>query len=317
MPDARPVSDLPDGSTIVFETVHGSRAYGLATESSDTDLRGVYVPPRDAFYGFLERPEQVEAGPERVLYDIRKLFRLAAVSNPTILEILFTDRSDHVLVSPEGQILLDHRSDFLSRLAGDSFGKYGLAQLHRIRTHRRWLLSPPKEKPDRGHFGLPERSTLPRDQQGALEAMSQDGRLDEAQLPAGFLDLLDRERRYRGALREWQQYQEWTRSRNPARADLERRYGYDTKHAMHLIRLLRMAVEILSSGLVVVRRPDHEDLRAIRQGALSFDALLEEAAALGDRIRAAADASRLPERPDTARLDRLCADIVAAAHART
>jgi len=31
--------------TVIYETVYGSRAYGLATESSDTDLRGVFVPP--------------------------------------------------------------------------------------------------------------------------------------------------------------------------------------------------------------------------------------------------------------------------------
>ena len=59
--------------------------------------------------------------------------------------------------------LLDRRWEFLSRLAGDSFGKYGLAQLHRIRTHRRWLLSPPKGKPERASYGLPERSTIPQD----------------------------------------------------------------------------------------------------------------------------------------------------------
>ena len=33
-----------DDVTVIFETVHGSRAYGLATDSSDTDLRGVFVP---------------------------------------------------------------------------------------------------------------------------------------------------------------------------------------------------------------------------------------------------------------------------------
>jgi predicted nucleotidyltransferase len=70
------------GGTIVFETVHGSRAYGLATESSDTDRRGVFVPSRRALFGFAPHPEQVELEPERVLYDVRKLFRLAAVSNP-------------------------------------------------------------------------------------------------------------------------------------------------------------------------------------------------------------------------------------------
>ncbi len=213
---------MTSGVTVVFETVHGSRAYGLATESSDTDLRGVFVPSPLAFHGFRETPDQVEPSPERVLYEIRKFFRLAAACNPTVIEILFTDPADHVTVSPEGRRLLDRRSEFLSRRAGDSFGKYGLAQLHRIRTHRRWLLSPPKEKPERASYGLAERSTIPRDEQGAVEAMLGNGRLTETDLPSSFLALLDRERLYRSAMREWQQYQEWTRNRNPARAELER-----------------------------------------------------------------------------------------------
>src|SRR6185503_4608461 len=137
-----------DGATVIFETVHGSRAYGLATDASDTDRRGVFVPEPAAFAGFLATAEQVTPGPERVLFDIRKFFRLAAACNPTIIEILFTDPSDHVSASPEGCELLERRRGFLSRLAGESFGRYGLAQLRRIRTHRRWLLSPPGKKPE-------------------------------------------------------------------------------------------------------------------------------------------------------------------------
>lgn len=303
--------------TVIFETVHGSRAYGLATESSDTDLRGVFVPSGLAFLGYVESPDQLEPSPERVLYEIRKFFRLAAVCNPTVIEVLFTDASDHITVSPEGERLLSHRKAFLSRLAGDSFGKYGLAQLHRIRTHRRWLLSPPQRKPERKDFGLPERSVIPRDQQGAAEAMLADGRLAEADLPAHFIDLLDRERRYRASMREWQQYQEWTRCRNPVRAELERNFGYDTKHAMHLIRLLRMAVEILSREVVLVRRPDADDLLAIRRGALAFEALLEQAESLGSQAKLLADSSPLPPRPEEARLNTLCAELVAHVHRRT
>lgn len=273
------------GVTVIFETVYGSRAYGLATESSDTDLRGVFVPAPLAFHGYLEPPDQLEPSAERVLYEIRKLFRLAAVCNPTVIEVLFTDPEDHVTVTPEGRRLLEHRREFLSRLAGDSFGKYGLAQLRRIRTHRRWLLSPPRRKPERVDYGLPERLTIPRDEQGAAEAMLRDDRLAEVDLPPSFLELLDRERRYRTAAREWQQYEEWKRQRNPVRAELEARYGYDTKHAMHLIRLLRMAGEILASGDVRVRRPDAEELLAVRRGALSFDVLLAQAEALGSRLK--------------------------------
>jgi hypothetical protein len=305
-----------DAPIVIFETVHGSRAYGLDTETSDRDLRGVFVPPPVAFHGFRETPEQIEPEAERVLFEIRKFFRLAAACNPTVIEILFTDPADHVTVSPEGRRLLDRRSEFLSRLAGDSFGKYGLAQLQQIRTHRRWLLSPPKGQPERGSFGLPERSTIPRDEQGAVEAMLGDGRLAEAEVPSGFLELLDRERRFRSAMREWQQYQEWTRSRNPVRAELERKFGYDTKHAMHLLRLLRMAVEILTTGEVRVRRPDAEELKAVRRGSLSFEELLEQAEGLGARLAALAAVSPLPPRPDDDRLNVFCADLVASAHGR-
>lgn len=318
MPSPSPGVGHPDpNASVIFETVHGSRAYGLATTSSDTDLRGVFVPPPIAFTGYVEHPDQLEPGPERVLYEIRKLFRLAAASNPTVIEVLFTDPAHHVVVSPEGRRLLERRQGFLSRLAGDSFGRYGLAQLHRIRTHRRWLLSPPERKPERLDFGLPERLAIPRDEQGAVEAMIGDGRLTEAELPSSFLELLDRERRYRATLREWQQYQEWKRNRNPIRAELELRHGYDTKHAMHLIRLLRMAIEILSTAQVLVQRPDAEELLALRRGSLSFDALLEQAETLGSRLQAAAESSPLPPRPDETSLNAFCADLVAEVHRRT
>jgi predicted nucleotidyltransferase len=306
---------MPD--TVIYETIHGSRAYGLQTPASDTDRRGVFVPDRLALNGFVVGPDQIEPAPERVLYEIRKFFRLAVACNPTVIEILFTDPHDHVELTEEGVRLLDHRRDFLSRRAGESFGKYGLAQLHRIKTHRRWLLSPPQSKPERSGFGLAERSTIPRDELGAVEAMLKDGRLNEGELQRGFLEELDKERRYRAALREWQQFEEWTRNRNPVRAELERQYGYDTKHAMHLIRLLRMAVEILTKGNVVVRRPDAEELLAIRRGSLSFDALLEQADDLGSQLAPLTATSALPVQPDESSLNALCGDIVATVHGRS
>jgi predicted nucleotidyltransferase len=103
--------------TILYETVHGSRAYGLSTPASDTDLRGVFVPPALAFHGYLEHEDQVEPEPERVFYEIRKFFRLAAACNPTVIEVLFTDPADHVTVTAEGAQLLERRTEFLSRLA--------------------------------------------------------------------------------------------------------------------------------------------------------------------------------------------------------
>ena len=298
---------------VIFESIHGSRAYGLDTPDSDLDLKGVIVGPPTWYFGFREAPEQLELGPDHVRYELRKLCRLAAAANPTLLELLFTDPADHRVVTPEGERLLAARERFLSRRVKDSFAGYALSQLARIKTHRRWLLHPPAAPPARADFGLPERTVIPKDQLGAAEALLADGRADEADLSPNFLALLDRERRYRSARKEWEHYQGWLRDRNPRRAALEARFGYDTKHAMHLIRLLRMGREILTQGAVLVRRPDADELRAIRAGAWSYDVLLAGAEALAAEVRAAAAASVLPDAPDDLALDALCADLVARA----
>lgn len=46
-----------------------------------------------------------------------------------------------------------------------------------------------------------------------------------------FLELLDRERKYKSALNHWESFKSWERNRNPARAANEAKFGYDTKHA--------------------------------------------------------------------------------------
>src|SRR5262249_39363321 len=125
-----------------------------------------------------------------------------------------------------------------------------------------------------------------------------------------FLDLMDRERRYRTAKRQWEQYQSWLANRNPRRAQLEARFGYDTKHAQHLVRLLRMGIEILETGAVHVWRTDRDELLAIRDGQWSYAALIDYVNALESRVHLAAKHSPLPEGPDEDALNRLCARIV-------
>jgi len=110
---------------------------------------------------------------------------------------------------------------------------------------------------------------------------------------------------YRSALKHWNHYQAWRRERNAARAALEARYGYDTKHAMHLLRLLRMGMEILETGEVHVYRPDREWLLAVRNGLLQYEELLALAAEYEARLAALQAASTLPEAPDVARVEDL------------
>lgn len=292
----------------LYETLHGSRAYGLAREGSDWDYKGVIVGPPSWYFGFKAAPEQLEYGPDHVLYELRKFVRLAAGCNPSIIEVLFTHEDDHTTLTSAGRRLLEARRVFLSKRVEKAFAGYAESQLGRIRTHRAWLLSPPDKPPIRADFGLPEKPTVSRDQLGAYEAL--EGLDVTPQGDVNFIRLLDQEKRFRAAKRTWDQYRSWVEHRNPKRAALEAASGYDTKHALHLIRLLRMSCEILETGEVHVRRPDREELLAIRDGIWSYDELMVQAEALSARSQEAARASALPDAPDEEALETLCVSLI-------
>lgn len=131
-------------------------------------------------------------------------------------------------------------------------------------------------------------------------------------VPPEVASTLNAEKRYRAALKHWDSYQTWKSQRNPARAELERAHGYDTKHAMHLIRLMRMGLEVLETGELHVRRDDAQQLSAIRAGALSFDSLLVMAGDLQQSMQKASALTKLPDDVDYERVDALLADVLRA-----
>jgi len=130
------------------------------------------------------------------------------------------------------------------------------------------------------------------------------------EIPAGVVSTLNAEKRYLSAMKQWESYETWKAERNAARAELESRHGYDTKHAMHLVRLMRMGLEIVQTGELRVRRPDAEELNAIRDGALTYDELMETATVLQAKMEDAAGSSGLPADVDYARVDRLMFGLV-------
>lgn len=126
----------------------------------------------------------------------------------------------------------------------------------------------------------------------------------ESGVSANFLDVLRRERQYGAALKQWEGYQRWLRERNESRAELEAKFGYDTKHAMHLVRLLRMAREILTTGKVIVKRPDAEELLEIRRGAWEYEKLVEWAQRQDAELETLYKTSSLPDKPDMKALEK-------------
>lgn len=268
----------------IFLTVHGSRCYGTNTPESDTDLKGICIPPKQFYLGLLDTKfEQAEfkvaeKDTEGVIYELRKFLILAANTNPNICEVLFTDPKDHLIVTPLGQRILDNKEKFITTRARFSFGGYARGQLHRIKSHRNWLLNPPKEAPKRSDFGLSDDEHMSVSELGAYKALEDKG----VDLSVNAVNVLQKEKAFHNAATQFKQYKNWEKTRNAARAQLEADFGYDTKHGMHLVRLMRMCVEIMEGKGVLVDRTniDREDLMEVRNGQWTYEKLIEEADSL-------------------------------------
>jgi len=128
---------------------------------------------------------------------------------------------------------------------------------------------------------------------------------------SNFIEAIFREKEYRKALKNWQAFNEWKTNRNEKRAALEAAHGYDTKHGMHLVRLMRMCREILAEGRVLVMRPDAAELNAIRDGAWSYDKLMSWAKEEDLSLIEVGRTSPLPKQPDRQALDEICQELVA------
>ncbi|MEJ1934566.1 nucleotidyltransferase, partial [Nostoc sp. NIES-2111] len=128
-----------------------------------------------------------------------------------------------------------------------------------------------------------------------------------------FIRLLQKSQNYQIALREWKAYLTWQENRNPTRAEMERKSGFDLKHGMHCIRLLRSGLEILKTGEITVDRRiagDVDDLKAILRGDYSYQEVMQMADNLVAQMDAVYEQSTLPHRPDLERINDLCIELV-------
>lgn len=344
---------VPDRTILLVR--HGSHAYGTNTETSDEDFKGVCIPPKNYYLGFMSRFEQAEMkapDPDCSIYEIQKFFRLAADCNPNCLEMLFVEPEDHLYVSELGKILIDNRDRFLSKKIKHTMTGYAISQLKRIKLHKSWLMDPPTKPPTRKDMGLPEETLIPKDQLMAANAEIQkeldkfqfnfmedlseaykievrntmSAMLSELKVTSeqhwqaaarkigfddNFIELMKKEREYSNAKLRWNQYQNWKATRNPKRAELEAKYGYDCKHAAQLARLLRSCREVLTTGKLIVKRPDREELLAIRNGAWTYEQLLEFAEKEDRELTELYNSTNiLPKTPDIKYLDLLCEKLV-------
>jgi len=93
------------------------------------------------------------------------------------------------------------------------------------------------------------------------------------------------------------------------RKGLVDKFGYDTKSAQHLIRLLRQGIEFLQTGELLVERPDAGELKQIKAGEWTIDKVEQEASKLLKQMEEAFQKSTLPDGCEIEKVHKLVTEI--------
>jgi uncharacterized protein len=116
---------------VIYRCIVGSRAYGLDTDNSDTDLRGIYLAPPDMQWSLFGAPGQFEDNSSQSCYwELQKFIIMALRANPNILECLYSPLVEKA--APLAHELLRVRQSFLSQMIFQTFNGYALSQFKKI-----------------------------------------------------------------------------------------------------------------------------------------------------------------------------------------
>jgi uncharacterized protein len=145
------LDDARSSAHCLLDAISGSHAYGLNTETSDEDHRGVFVQPQRSFYG-LNRIEQLSDEKQDItFFELGRFVELLIKNNPNMLELLVTPpdcvRYRHPLMD-----LLPLRL-FLSKRCFEAFGGYAATQIKKARGLNKKIVTPfPKERKQPSDF---------------------------------------------------------------------------------------------------------------------------------------------------------------------
>jgi predicted nucleotidyltransferase len=151
----KPLRWLP--GNIQYETIMGSVAYGVSSDTSDVDVYGWAIPPKEDIFPHLrgeilgfghaaKRFGQYQehhivdrdalAGHGRTydltIFGIVKFFQLAMDNNPNIIDSLFTPATCVLHSTRVGNLVRENRRVFLHRGAWPKFKGYAYSQLHKL-----------------------------------------------------------------------------------------------------------------------------------------------------------------------------------------
>lgn len=265
------------GKRIILLGLGGSYAYGTSNENSDIDFRGITLNLPSDLLGLTQYEQYEDEQTDTVIYSFNKIVKLLLECNPNTCEILGLDEDQYLIKSPLGQEIIDHTDIFLSKRAAKSFGGYASAQLRRLQNAiaRDAMPQPEREK----HILNSVQNALDdfnrryeNKDTGSIRLYIDHavtvGLESEIFVDADYshFPLRDYEKMFSAMNMVIREYDKIGK-RNRKKDD-----NHLNKHAMHLIRLFMMAIDILDRGEIRTHRTDDLDLLLkIRNGGFQKD----------------------------------------------
>jgi predicted nucleotidyltransferase len=125
------LAELDLQNYVIYRCIVGSKAFGLDDANSDTDRRGIYLPPAALHWSLYGIPEQLENKEAQECYwELQKFLILALKANPNVLECLYTPLVE--TATPLAEELLAMRSLFLSQLVYQTYNGYVMSQFKKL-----------------------------------------------------------------------------------------------------------------------------------------------------------------------------------------
>lgn len=257
------------GKNIIFLTYGGSYAYGTNVEGSDIDIRGCTKNSRSDILGLSNFEQVVDNQTDTTVYSFNKFIKLLTNCNPNVIEMLGCKPEHYFVMTSLGRELISKRKMFLTQRAAASFGGYAISQLRRLENALARDSYPAAEKErhimgscESAMFTFPDRFKSFSSEQIKLHVEEAQG---EAQILADvhmdnvplreFSAMI-------GELNNVAKEYDKLNHRNRKKDDT-----HLNKHAMHLIRLYLMCIDIFEKEeIITYREADHDLLMAIRSG---------------------------------------------------
>lgn len=289
------------GRNILFLTLGGSYAYGTNIETSDIDIRGCTANSKSDLLGLSNFEVFENRDTDTVIYSVNKLFNLLLNCNPNVIEML--GNKEYYCLNECGKLLLDNKKLFLSKRAIKSFGGYVFAQLNRLNN------ALGRNQDEEGLRENLERSLkcnllTMNERYTALPESGINYYIEDDELRCDINLKGFPVNQFNGILNEQSNILKTYNKLN--HRNTKKDIPHLCKHAMHLIRLYMMGIDILEKEEIITYREgkDHDLLMSIRNGNFltpqglfgkSFDDLLND---YKKKFDYAAENTSLPDMPN-------------------